>query len=363
MSAEDTPRIPQVRTGQTPTRLSKDEFLLRWRQNFYDPAFEKREDALHALGEIAWEAYDDSRKSPVTRKAGPGFADPDYEISIEWFEARDKIIAAQKEHDTAKRSRVLLICASPRTDQTCPSEMSKTFRLTKSAEETFASAKDVDVDLLDLSVLVAEYGRIIYPCKACVSTAMPMCHWPCTCYPTHYMGQTQDWMNDIYPRWVAAHGVMIVSPVHWFQVPSTFKLMMDRLVCADGGNPDPTSTHGKTPEEAKALELKGWYYPRHLAGRAFSVVVHGDAEGADSVRRALHDWLSNMKLVPAGESAVFDRYIGYYQPYATSHEALDKDEAIFEETRNAARALINAMADARKGIRPPDRDLKDPRQK
>jgi len=91
-------------------------------------------------------------------------------------------------------------------------------------------------------------------------------------------------MHEIYPRWVAAHGVMIIVPVHWYQVPSVFKLMMDRLVCADGGNPDPTSTHGKTPEEAKALELKGWHYPRHLGGRAFAVVVHGDAEGGGSVR-------------------------------------------------------------------------------
>jgi hypothetical protein len=30
--------------------------------------------------------------------------------------------------------------------------------------------------------------------------------------------------------------------------------MMDRLVCADGGNPDPTTTHGKKADEAKALE-------------------------------------------------------------------------------------------------------------
>jgi multimeric flavodoxin WrbA len=363
MSAKDPPKIPQVRTGQTPTKLSKDEFLLRWRQNFYDPAFEKREDALTALSEIAWEAYGDSRKSPRIRKAGPGFADPEYELSIEWLDARDKIVAAQKQHESAKSPRVLLICASPRTDQSCPSEMSKTFRLTKIAEEIFRAAEGVEVDLLDLSVLVAEYGRQIYPCKACVSTAMPLCHWPCSCYPNHYMGQTQDWMNDIYPRWVAAHGIMIISPVHWYQVPSTFKLMMDRLVCADGGNPDPTSTHGKDPDEAKALELKGWDYPKHLGGRAFSVVVHGDAEGADSVRRALHDWLSDMKLIPAGESAVFDRYIGYYEPYATSHEALDKDNAIFEETRNAARALINAMSDLRKGVRPADRTLKDPRPK
>ena len=59
------------------------------------------------------------------------------------------------------------------------------------------------------------------------------------------MGQIHDWMNELYPRWVAAHGVMIVTPVHWYQAPSVLKLMMDRLVCADGGNPDPTSTHGK----------------------------------------------------------------------------------------------------------------------
>ena len=38
-----------------------------------------------------------------------------------------------------------------------------------------------------------------------------------------------------------------------------------------------TTTGGKDPAKAKQIELKGWDYPRHLAGRAFSVVVHGDA--------------------------------------------------------------------------------------
>ena len=88
-------------------------------------------------------------------------------------------------------------------------------------------------------------------------------------------------MNDIYPMWVAAHGVMIVTPVNWYQVSSPLKLMMDRLVCADGGNPDPTLTQGKDAQKAKELELAGWDYPRHLEGRLFSVVVHGDVEGAD----------------------------------------------------------------------------------
>ena len=43
-------------------------------------------------------------------------------------------------------------------------------------------------------------------------------------------------MNEIYPMWVAAHGIMIVTPVNWYQVSSPLKLMMDRLVCADGGS-------------------------------------------------------------------------------------------------------------------------------
>jgi len=30
--------------------------------------------------------------------------------------------------------------------------------------------------------------------------------------------------------------------------------MIDRLVCADGGSPDPTRTHGKDAEAAKELE-------------------------------------------------------------------------------------------------------------
>ena len=103
------------------------------------------------------------------------------------------------------------------------------------------------------------------------------------------MGQTQDWMNDIYPLWVAAHGVMIVTPVNWYQVTSPVKLMMDRLVCADGGNPDPTLTDGKDASLAKKIELAGWAYPRHLAGRAYSVVVHGDVADVENVRRSLSD--------------------------------------------------------------------------
>jgi multimeric flavodoxin WrbA len=141
------------------------------------------------------------------------------------------------------------------------------------------------------------------------------------------------------------------------------KLLMDRLVCADGGNPDPTRTQGKDPEKAKAIELEGWEYPRHLAGRAFAVVVHGDAAGAESLRRNLSDWLQDMALVPSGHASAIDRYVGYYEPYATSHDALDRDSAFQEEARNAARALANKVRAIREGASEPDAHLEDPRPK
>ena len=220
------------------------------------------------------------------------------------------------------------------------------------------------VEFLDLSRLASEYGRNIHPCKACFSTAAALCHWPCSCYPNYSLGQTQDMMNDIYPQWVEAHGVMIVTPVNWYSPSSPIKLMMDRLVCADGGNPDPSLTHGKDAKEAKREELKGWHYPRHLKGRLFSVVVHGDVEGAENVRRALSDWMRFMHMESAGSEAELDRYIGYWESYATSHEALDRDDAIQQEVRNAAKTLAEALRLRRAGrLEMAGQGLKEPRPK
>jgi multimeric flavodoxin WrbA len=355
----------KVRKGMPSVALDKAEFARRMRQRFFDPAFDSLQAEIGKIIDAAWDGYDNSRKAPRTRRAGPGFADPDYELSIEWIAARDAVRQAeQRQKSSTSKSRVLLINSSPRNDQTCPGEISKTYRLVKTAEEIFRSERGFELELLDLSNLTSEYGRRIHPCKSCVSTAMPLCHWPCSCYPNHSLDQVNDWMADIYPMWAAAHGVMIVTPVHWYQAPTTLKSMIDRLVCADGGNPDPSSTSGKDPQKAKDLEMKGWPYPRHLAGRAFAVVVHGDAAGAETLRRSLVDWLSDIGLVGAGHQAEIDRYIGYYEPYATSHIALDRDTALQEETRNAARALVRAVRLLRGGkLERPDAGLEDPRPK
>jgi multimeric flavodoxin WrbA len=353
-----------IRKGMPPVKLSRLEFEKRYRARFLDPVFAPLNKEIEAIIAAAWDAYSHSRKAPVTRRAGEEFADPDYEIAVDWLNARDAILRAQLSHDDqSKPPRILIINGSPRSDHTCPGEISKTWRLLKLAEKVFYD-RGFAVSLLDLSRLTSEFGKRIHPCKACVATSMALCHWPCSCYPNYSLDQTDDWMNEIYPLWVAAHGIMIVTPVHWYHAPTVLKAMMDRLVCADGGNPDPSSTHGKTVEEAKALELRGWPYPRHLAGRFFSIVVHGDAAGAEILRRSLSDWLTDMALISAGRTAEVDGYLGYMESYASSHQALDMDDSFQKEVINAAHALGNAVKLAREGkLENPDKGLVDPNPK
>src|SRR5262252_4359469 len=91
--------LPEIRKGQGPAQLDRAEFARRMRRHFDDPAFERDEDALERIIADAWDGYCNSRKSPRTQKAGPGFADPDYDLSIDWIRAREAIDAASKRHD------------------------------------------------------------------------------------------------------------------------------------------------------------------------------------------------------------------------------------------------------------------------
>jgi multimeric flavodoxin WrbA len=356
---------PDVRKGMPDVQIGRQEFDRRYREQFFDPAFRARDGEIEAVTGVAFEAYEDGRKAPVTVKAGAGYADPDYDLSTIWVDARRRIDEAEaRNRDPATPSRILLINGSMRSDQTCPGEISKSWRLMNIARDVISAERDIEIEVLDLSRLASEFGRRIFPCKSCVSTAMPLCHWPCSCYPNYSLGQVNDWMNDIYPMWVAAHGIMIVTPVNWYQAPSGLKAMIDRLVCADGGNPDPTSTQGKDPAKAKEVELAGWHYPRHLAGRVYSVIAHGDTEGVETLEHAMCGWLSDMGLIAAGRHAQIGSYIGYYGSYAESHDALDKDDAIQQDVKTAARSLVNAVRMRRKGaFEQPDERLRSAKLK
>lgn len=62
--------------------------------------------------------------------------------------------------------------------------------------------------------------------------------------------------------------------------------------------------------------------------------------------------------------AELDSYIGYYEPYATSHETLDSDQAFWADLRNAALTLAEAVIAQRRGqLVNPGRTLMEARPK
>ncbi|MBA4326800.1 MAG: NADPH-dependent FMN reductase, partial [Polaromonas sp.] len=76
------------------------------------------------------------------------------------------------------------------------------------------------------------------------------------------------------------------------------------------------------------------------------------------------DWLDWMGLIAAGSQARLDRYVGYYEPYATSHQTLDADTAMQAEVRNVAAAVARAVRQLRAGtLAQPDQGLRRPRPK
>jgi hypothetical protein len=68
-------------------------------------------------------------------------------------------------------SRILIVNGSSRSAKACPGEMSKTLSTSYDRKKIVEKSRGFEVEVLDLSRLTSEYGRVIYPCKACVSTA------------------------------------------------------------------------------------------------------------------------------------------------------------------------------------------------
>src|SRR5882757_209103 len=97
------------RKGMPGVTLNETEFRRRFLGQFVDPAFGPLAPELERVAAAAWDAYDNHRKSPHTRRAGREFADPEYELSVDWLAARAAIRDAERRHADRSRPRFLLI--------------------------------------------------------------------------------------------------------------------------------------------------------------------------------------------------------------------------------------------------------------
>jgi multimeric flavodoxin WrbA len=128
------------------------------------------------------------------------------------------------------------------------------------------------------------FGREkIQSCNACVSTSMALCCFPCNCYEKDNKDEPDlMWNLDLYARLDLADAWAIVGPVNWYAMSSNLKLMFDRLVCMNGGNPDESTIDHKDPEKAMALEHSPEWEAmsvNHLEGRTAGFFCYGDGGG------------------------------------------------------------------------------------
>jgi hypothetical protein len=175
--------------------------------------------------------------------------------------------------------RILLLAGSDRRQYNCPGVDSKARALTLRLADQLPAEWEIDVE--DLGNV---YRREqIQSCNACVSTSMALCCWPCNCYEK---GSTAEpdlmWNLDLYARLDLADAWAIVGPVNWYAPSSNLKLMFDRLVCMNGGNPKEALIDHKDPEKAMALEKSPEWEglsQNHLEGRTAAFFCYGDQGG------------------------------------------------------------------------------------
>lgn len=211
--------------------------------------------------------------------------------------------------------RVLVLAGSDRRQYNCPGVDSKARALMLRMGDRLP--QEWEIDLEDLGNV---YRRArIQSCNACVSTSMALCCWPCNCYEKGDSAEPDlMWELDLYSRLDLADAWAVVGPINWYAPSSNLKLMFDRLVCMNGGNPREDLIDHKDPEKARALEHSpewGQLSRNHLEGRTAGFFCYGDGGGdeMDDAGRPKHL-----------------RHKGYFDP----------DREPFEDERDAYAPLV-----------------------
>ncbi|MBA3297022.1 MAG: NAD(P)H-dependent oxidoreductase [Acidobacteria bacterium] len=175
--------------------------------------------------------------------------------------------------------RVLILAGSDRRQYNCPGVDGKARTLALRMLQHLPQEWELDIE--DLGNV---FGRArIQSCNACVSTSMALCVWPCNCYePDNTDEPDLLWDLDLYARLDLADAWAIIGPLNWYAPSSNLKLMFDRLVCMNGGNPREDLIDHKNPELAMKLEHSDEWPPlhrNHLEGRTAAFFCYGDGGG------------------------------------------------------------------------------------
>ena len=227
--------------------------------------------------------------------------------------------------------RILIIAGSGRKQYNCPGVDSKARMLMLKMAGMLPPEWEIDYE--DLS---NAYGRAhIQSCNACVSSSMALCVWPCNCYKKNSHAEPDFmWDADMYARLDMADAWAIIGPVNWYAPSSNLKLMFDRLVCMNGGNPDETLIKHKDPELAMALEkTEKWkdLMINHLEGRTAGFFCYGDKGGDEMDENNIPKILQHKEYFD-GHAEPFDDMRQAYAPliWQCRYGGIEVPEALWQ---------------------------------
>ena len=283
--------------------------------------------------------------------------------------------------------RVMLIQGGTRSKETCPGKDTKLQYIIQQLKKE--APDDVEIDVLDLAV--KGDGVIVQPCKGCIGTAGGYhCQWRtagvegdekvrgCTCYgPGSNSPDLPDLLHQehAYYRMQQADAIMILSPIHWYNLSAPVLTMLSRLVCASGtvpaeiiaaSHPEGSlkdAQHNVKLEESKVFDQ---HYKNHLEGKIIGIWAQGD-DGADDFqegpfpktfgtanREEFLELSGNISNLVTYQVQKTFRYLGLYVPdnlvtvetrnykndYADNDKTFKSDEDFIESAKITFNALI-----------------------
>jgi hypothetical protein len=105
----------------------------------------------------------------------------------------------------------------------------------------------------------------------------------CNCYEKNSKLEPDlMWDLNMYARLDLADAWAIIGPINWYAPTTNLKLMFDRLVCMNGGNPQEDLIEHKNAELAMKLEHSPQWEElsiNHLEGRSAGFFCYGDGGG------------------------------------------------------------------------------------
>lgn len=122
------------------------------------------------------------------------------------------------------------------------------------------------------------YDISVEPAHEFVAELVPVHN--CNCYEKDSTLEPDlMWDLDLYARLDLADAWAIIAPVNWYAPTTNLKLMFDRLVCMNGGNPREDLIEHKNAELAMRLEHSPEWEKlsqNHLEGRTAAFFCYGD---------------------------------------------------------------------------------------